>query len=76
MTLNTWAKCLRISWEIGTEPQCGNFEFFCITQILREIKFVHFGSAESTIFAHLEALIFYVYDFFHFLKAGIYQINR
>ena len=59
------------------KTQCENFEFFCITQILREIKYVYFGSAKFNIFAHLEALTFdFFNEFLNFLKAEIYQMNK
>ena len=45
------------------------FHDFCITQILREIKFGNFRSAKSANFTHLEALNFDFYDFLHLLKA-------
>ena len=57
-------------------PQCGKIQDFRITQILREIKFVYFGSEKSIIFAHLEALNFDFYGFLQFLKAGIYQKDK
>ena len=46
-----------------------------ITQILREIKFGDSRSSKSAIYTHLEALNFDLYEFLHFLKAEIYQIN-
>ena len=49
---------------------------FFITQILRKIKFGDSRSAKSAIFTHLEALNFDFYEFFHFFKAEIYQINK
>ena len=48
---------------------------FCIIQILREIKFEDFKSAKSAILPHLEALNFDFYEFLHFVKAEIYQMN-
>ena len=47
------------------------FQNFSITQILREIKFRDFRSAESAILPHLEALNFDFHEFCHFLKAEI-----
>ena len=49
------------------------FHEFPIAQILREIKFGDFRSAESAILTHLEALNLGFYEFLHFLKVGIYQ---
>ena len=48
------------------------FHDISLTQMLRENKF----SAKSDIFAYLEVLNFDFYEFFHFLKAEIYQINE
>ena len=50
------------------------FHNFCITHILREIKFWDSRSAKSAISPHLE--VFDFYDFLHFLKAEIYQMNK
>ena len=36
----------------------------------------HTVVSKSTIFIHLEAQNFDFYDFLHFLKAEIYQINK
>ena len=52
------------------------FYDFCIIQNLREINFEDFWSAKSAILPHLEALNFDIYDFLHFLKAEIDQINK
>ena len=52
------------------------FHDFSITQILREINFEDSRSAKSAILTHLEALNFDFYEFLHFLKAEIYQINK
>ena len=51
---------------------------FFMTQILREIKFGqwHSRSAKSAILTHLQALTFELYEFLHFLKAEIQQINH
>ena len=50
------------------------FHDFSITQILREINF---GEVQKLPFlTHLVALNFYFYEFFHFLKAEIYKMNR
>ena len=40
------------------KPQCGKFQNFSITQILREINFGDSKSAKSAILTHLEALNF------------------
>ena len=52
------------------------FHDFSITQILREINFGDSRSAKSAILTHLEALNFDFYEFLHFLKAEIYQMNK
>ena len=56
--------------------QCGNFIFFCIIHILREINFEDSRSAKSAISTHLESLKYELYKFLHLLKAEIYQINK
>ena len=52
------------------------FQDFSITQILREINFEESGSAKSAILPHLEAVNFDFYEFLHFLKAEIDQMNK
>ena len=52
------------------------FHNFYITQILREIKFRDSRSEKSAILTNLEALNFEFYEFLHYLKAEIYQINK
>ena len=52
------------------------FNYFYITQNLREIDFGDSRSAKSATFTLLEALNFYFYEFLHFLKAENYQINK
>ena len=52
------------------------FREFSISQILREINFGDSRSAKFAISTHLQALNFDLYDFLHFLKAEIYQINH
>ena len=52
------------------------FQDFCITEILREINFEDSRSAKSAISTHLEALDFDFYEYLHFLKAEIYQMNK
>ena len=52
------------------------FHDFYITQILREINFGDSTRAISAIFAILETLNFDFYEFFHLLKAEMYQINK
>ena len=52
------------------------FYDFSIWHILREINFEDSWSVKSAILTHLEALNFDFYEFFHFLKADIYQINN
>ena len=52
------------------------FHNFCITHILREIKFWDSRSAKSAIVTILEALNFDLYELLHFLKAESDQINK
>ena len=52
------------------------FHDFSITQILCEINFRDSRSAKSAIITHLEALNFDFYEFLHFLKGEIDQINK
>ena len=52
------------------------FQDFSGIQILREINFWDSRSAKSAIFTHLKALNFGFYEFLHFLKSEIYQINK
>ena len=57
--------------------QCGkNMIFLLLSQNLREINFWDSGSAKSAILTHLEAVNFDFYEFLHFLKAEIYQMNK
>ena len=56
-------------------PQCGKFEIFSLTQILRELKVGQSKVSKSAILTHLEALNFDFYAFLHILKAEIHQIN-
>ena len=44
--------------------------------LLREINFWDSRGAKSAILTHLEAPNFDFYEFFHFLKAEINQINK
>ena len=57
-------------------PTVWKFQNFSITQILREIIFRDSRSAKFAILTHSEALNFDFYEFLHFLKAEIYQINK
>ena len=51
-------------------------EFLCYaTHILREINFEDSRSPESAILTQVETLNFDDYEFLHFLKAEMYQIN-
>ena len=59
----------------GIEYTVWKFQDFCITEILREINLWESRGAKSAIFTHLEDLNFDFYDFLHFLKAVIDQIN-
>ena len=52
------------------------FHNFSVTQILREINFGDSRSAKPAISTHLEGLNLNSYEFLHFLKAEIYQINK
>ena len=52
------------------------FHDFSNIQILRENKFEDSSSAKSANFTNFEALNFDIYEFFHFLKAEINQINH
>ena len=52
------------------------FHEFPITQILCEINFKDSRSAKCAILTNLEALNIYFYEFLHFLKAEIDQINN
>ena len=52
------------------------FHNFPITQILREIKFEDSRRQKSALFTDLEALNFDFYEFLHFLKVEIDQINK
>ena len=49
---------------------------FSITQFLREINFGDSISAKCAILTHLEAMNFDLYEFLHFLKAEMKQINK
>ena len=49
---------------------------FPLTQILREIKVGKFGGPKTTYFKQLEGLNFEFYEFLHFLKDKIEQINK
>ena len=52
------------------------FKNFSITQVLRETNFGESRSAKAAISTHLEALNSDFYEFLHFVKAEIYQINK
>ena len=52
------------------------FQDLSITHILREIKFGDSESAKSAISTLSEALNFDIYEFLHFLKSEIYQIDK
>ena len=52
------------------------FHDFAITQILREINFGDSKSAKTAILAHLKQRNFDFYEFLHFWKPEIYQINK
>ena len=50
-----------------------NFHDFAITQILREIKFEDSRRTKSATITHLEDLNLDLSEFWHFLKAEIYE---
>ena len=52
------------------------YQDFSITQILHEINFEDSWSAKSAILTHLDVLNFDFYEFLHFLKSDIYQMNK
>ena len=52
------------------------FHDFSIARILREINFGDSRSAKFAISIHLESLNFDSYEFLHFLKSKIDQINK
>ena len=52
------------------------FQDFSIIQILREINLWDSSSAKSAHFTHSEALNCDLYEFFHFCRTEIYQINK
>ena len=60
----------------GLKYTVGKFHDFSITQILREINLEDCRSAKSAISTHLQPLKFDSYEFLHFLRAEIYQINK
>ena len=49
---------------------------FPVTQILREINFGDSRSAKTAVFAIFGALNFDFYEYLHFSKTEIYQINK
>ena len=51
-------------------------QYFCVTQILREINFEDSRSEKSAMLTHLEALKLDFYEFIHFLEAEIKQLNK
>ena len=52
------------------------FQYFSITQILREIKVSEFRSSKTAIFTNKEALNFDLYEILHILKAEISLIKQ
>ena len=52
------------------------FQEFSVTQILREINFGDFRSANSAVLTDLEALNFSFCTFLHFPKTEIHQMNK
>ena len=63
-------------WIIVPHAIVWKFQDFSVIQILRQINFVGSRSAKSAISTHLEALNCVSNEFFHILKAEIYQINH
>ena len=51
------------------------FQNFSIIQILRETKVGDFRGPKIAILTHLEALIFDIYEFLHFLKTEITKLT-
>ena len=66
-------KCLKL---LKSTCTVWKFHNYSITQILREINFSDSRNVKSAILTHLEALNSDVYEYLHFLKAEIYQINK
>ena len=64
-----------MKWTIFKFAQCRNNRVFSVTQILHGIKVGKFRGAKSAILSHSETVHFDLYEFLHFLKAKIYQIN-
>ena len=54
--------------KISLKPTVWKFQNFSIIQILRETKVGDFRGPKIAILTHLEALIFDIYEFLHFLK--------
>ena len=54
---------------------CENFKVF-LAQNLREIDLGDSKSEKCTVFTHLEALDFDFVNFWHILKADIFQSNK
>ena len=52
------------------------FQDFSITQFSREINLWDSINANFAILTHLQALNFEFYQFLHFLKAAVYQIDK
>ena len=71
MYVQTWAP----QFILSQYTMC-KFHDFPITQILCEVNFKDSRSAKCAILTNLEALNFYFYEFLHFLKAAIDQINK
>ena len=62
--------------KIDVEGTVWKFHQFSITWILREVNFRDSRSAKSAILKHLGSLNIDFYEFLHFLKAEIHQINK
>ena len=66
-----------LSWDkFSSDNTVWKFFDFCIIQVLCEINFVDSWTTKSAILLHLEALNYDFYEFLHFLKAEIYQMNK
>ena len=60
----------------GANSHVWKFHDFSITEILRENNFRNSRGAKFAILTHLEALICDFYEFLHFLKSEIDQVNK
>ena len=61
--------------EVGSLFTVWKFQYFSITQILREITVSDFRGTKTAILTNSEAVVFYLYEILHFLRAGIFQMT-